>query len=113
MKKYFIILFALISIQSLANVVNSVEQARNLVNQSIKKYNLMYMPEGCYFTIDTETVETYEFDFYEIHDDKCGGDPMIAHRMFSYLVDKKTGQLYTSARLPHLTDWDMSYNPID
>jgi len=66
------------------------------------------------FYID-ETAEEFEIDVRS-NNEKCGGDPNVEPRLFSYIVNKKTGKLLTDSfeyAEKKGIDWDGSYLPID
>ena len=43
-----------------------------------------------------ETDDEFEIDVHS-DNEKCGGDPSVAPRLFSYQVNKKTGELKTDS----------------
>ena len=48
---------------------------------------------------DFKTVIEENYYYFDIRSDneKCGGDPSVAPRLFSYQVNKKTGELKTDS----------------
>ena len=92
---------------------NSAE-AYQLVKKSIIKHNLANV--NCIMASDGQDENYYYFDIRS-DNEKCGGDPSVAPRLFSYQVNKKTGELKTDSM-----DWAekvgkdplaMEYNRID
>ena len=66
------------------------------------------------FDID-ETAEEFEIDVRS-NNEKCGGEPNVEPRLFSYIVNKKTGKLLTDSfecAEKQGIEWDGEYLPID
>ena len=66
------------------------------------------------FYID-ETEEDFQVDVRS-NNEKCGGDPGVEPRMFSYTVNKKNGKLKTDSfeyAKKKGIDWEGDYLPID
>ena len=111
----FILLLLCASFLSAAPVKSEEEALKN-VKKSIIKHNLGgKLGTKCMkFYID-ETAEDFQVDVRS-DNEKCGGDPRVEPRMFSYTVNKRTGKLATDnfdyANSLGL-EWDGSYNPID
>ena len=40
---------------------------------------------------DDSTARTGKVGVYEVHDEMCGGDPNVSHRLFDLEIDMKTG----------------------
>lgn len=96
MKKLLIGLIMLATGVVSAEPVKSFEHAVNKVIKSIEKNRLSGLPTECLaFYENTETDEFFEIDVREKHNEKCGGDPDFAPRLFSYRVHKKDGSLCT------------------
>ena len=119
-KKIGVLFFSLIC-AGLVNAapVKSENDAVKLVIKSVIKHNFYGMKNEndleCFrFYID-EPDEAFEIDVRS-NNEKCGGDPNIEPRLFSYIVNKKTGKLLTDS-LEYAEkqgiEWDGSYLPID
>ena len=111
----FILLLLCASFLSAAPV-KSEEEALKTVKKSIIKHNLGgKLGTKCMkFYID-ETAEDFKVDVRS-DNEKCGGDPNVEPRLFSYIVNKKTGKLLTDSfeyAEKKGIDWDGSYLPID
>ena len=96
--------------------VKSEEEAVKTVKKSIIKHNLGgKLGTKCMkFYID-ETAEEFEIDVRS-NNEKCGGDHNVEPRLFSYIVNKKTGKLATDSfeyAEKKGIEWDGSYLPID
>ena len=116
-KKIGVLIFSLVC-AGLANAapVRSENEAVRLVQNSIVKHKFGGSEgiECMRFYVD-ETDEEFEIDVRS-NNAKCGRDPNIEPRLFSYTVNKRTGKLATDnfdyANSLGL-EWDGSYNPID
>ena len=111
----FILLLLCASFLSAA-ALKSEEEALKTVKKSIIKHNLGgKLGVKCMkFYID-ETAEEFEIDVRS-NNEKCGGDPNVEPRLFSYIVNKKTGKLLTDSfeyAEKQGIEWDGSYLPID
>ena len=96
--------------------VKSEEEAVKTVKKSIIKHNLggKSGTKCMKFYID-ETEEDFQIDVRS-DNEKCGGDPNVEPRLFSYIVNKKTGKLATDSfeyAEKKGIEWDGSYLPID
>ncbi|MGR3807760.1 hypothetical protein [Pasteurella testudinis] len=100
-----------ISLSIQAKSIISEAQAYKSVEASIYKNKLTGLKPNCIKYAVAEDAQQYQFDFYEVHNKQCGGDPDIERRMFSYLVSKKDGKLQTDAVRDDV-DWDGAYHPI-
>ena len=114
-KKIGVLFFSLIC-AGLVNAapVKSENEAVKLVIKSVIKHNFYGVKNEndlkCFrFYID-ETAEEFEIDVRS-NNMKCGGDPNVEPRLFSYTVNKRTGKLSYANSLG--LEWDGSYNPID
>jgi len=65
-----------------------------LADKLIREHRLL-MPEQveCMILIerDDSTAQNSKVGVYERHDEKCGGDPEISHRLFDLEIDRTTG----------------------
>ena len=64
------------------------------MKKSIIKHNLANV--NCIMASDGQDENYYYFDIRS-DNEKCGGDPSVAPRLFSYQVNKKTGELKTDS----------------
>ena len=98
MKKLLIALLALTANVANAEQVKTFDQAVEKVVKSAKKNNLLHLPIQCVsFYKYEETETTFDIDVREKHNEKCGGDPETAPRLFSYQVNKRNGKLCTDS----------------
>ena len=74
--------------------ISNSEEAYQLVRKSIIKHNLADI--NCITASEGEDENYYYFDIRS-NNEKCGGDPSVAPRLFSYQVNKKTGKLKTDS----------------
>ena len=116
-KKIGVLIFSLVC-AGLANAapVRSENEALRLVQNSIAKHKFggSQGTKCMRFYVD-ETDEEFEIDVRS-NNEKCGGDPNIEPRLFSYIVNKKTGKLLTDSfeyAEKQGIEWDGSYLPID
>ena len=116
-KKIGVLIFSLVC-AGLANAapVRSENEALRLVQNSIAKHKFggSHGTKCMRFYVD-ETDEEFEIDVRS-NNMKCGGDPNVEPRLFSYTVNKRTGKLATD-NISYANslglEWDGSYNPID
>ena len=116
-KKIGVLIFSLVC-AGLANAapVRSENEALRLVQNSIAKHKFggSKGTKCMRFYVD-ETDEEFEIDVRS-NNMKCGGDPNVEPRLFSYTVNKRTGKLATD-NISYANslglEWDGSYNPID
>lgn len=99
------------SIVANATPVTSSDEAYQVVETSVYKNKLTKLTKECIKYSINEDSEAYLVDIYEVHNKKCGGDPSVQHRLFSYSVDKKTGALATDA-MREGVEWDGTLQPI-
>jgi hypothetical protein len=122
MKKFFnkkigvFILSLLCGVLLSAAPVKSEDEAIKVVKKSIIKHNLggKSGTKCMKFYID-ETEEDFQVDVRS-NNEKCGGDPGVEPRMFSYTVNKKNGKLKTDSfeyAKKKGIDWEGDYLPID
>lgn len=119
-KKIGVLFFSLLC-AGLVNAapVKSENEAVRLVIKSLIKHNIYGVKnenvlECLRFYID-ETDEEFGIDVRS-NNEKCGGDPNVEPRLFSYIVNKKTGKLLTDSfeyAEKQGIEWDGSYLPID
>ena len=74
--------------------ISNSEEAYQLVRKSIIKHNLADI--NCITASEGEDENYYYFDIRG-NNEKCGGDPSVAPRLFSYQVNKKVGKLKTDS----------------
>ena len=119
-KKIGVLFFSLIC-AGLVNAapVKSENEAVKLVIKSVIKHNIYGMKNEndfeCFRFYVDETDEEFEIDVRS-NNEKCGGDPNVEPRLFSYIVNKKTGKLATDSfeyAEKQGIEWDGSYLPID
>ena len=75
-------------------LIGNSAEAYQLVKKSIIKHNLANV--NCIMASDGQDENYYYFDIRS-DNEKCGGDPSVAPRLFSYQVNKKTGELKTDS----------------
>jgi hypothetical protein len=79
------------------------------VSTVIKKHRLTTLQEACLeYLVDDSDGATVDVDVHEKHDASCGGDPETSPRLFSFKLDRASGQLTTDAM--DLADGD--FQPI-
>ena len=116
-KKIGVLIFSLVC-AGLANAVpvRNENEAVRLVQNSIAKHKFggSQGTECMRFYVD-ETDEEFEIDVRS-NNAKCGGDPNVEPRLFSYTVNKITGELATD-NFSHAEDqginWEGDFLPID
>ena len=117
---YLFIMFILIC-AGLVNAapVKSQNEAIKLVKKSMIKHNIYSVKNEndfeCLRFYINENVEEFEIDVRS-NNEKCGGDPNVEPRLFSYIVNKKTGKLATDSfeyAEKQGIEWDGEYLPID
>lgn len=80
------------------------------VGAVIRKHQLTTLQSTCLdYVVDDSDGATVAVDVHEKHDAKCGGDPETSPRLFSFKLDRASGQLSTDAL--DLADGD--FQPID
>lgn len=109
--------FALLSCTVIfANPVNTWEQATDLSIKLFNKHHQRFTTlslECVLFYEGKETEQTFSIDIRELHNEKCGGDPQFAPRLFSFEIDKRTGEVLTDAiNFSNSEYYDGSLNPI-
>lgn len=88
---------SLITTTAIAKPVKNIDQAINLVERSIVKNKLTTLKPECLSYSYGGNDIYYEIDVRENHNEICGGDPETSPKLFTYTVNKKTGQLRTNA----------------
>ncbi len=116
-KKIGVLIFSLVCV-GLANAapVRSENEALRLVQNSIIKHKFggSQGTKCMKFYVD-ESDEKFEIDVRS-NNAKCGGDPSVEPRLFSYTVNKRTGKLATdnmSYADDQGIDWEGDFLPID
>lgn len=80
------------------------------VSVVIRKHQLTSLKDECLdYMVDDSDGATVDIDVHEKHDAKCGGDPNTSPRLFSFKLDRVSGQLTTDAL--DLADGD--FQPIN
>lgn len=80
------------------------------VSAMIRKHQLTSLKDECLdYMVDDSDGATIDIDVHEKHDSKCGGDPDTSPRLFSFKLDRTSGQLTTDAL--DLSDGD--FQPIE
>lgn len=96
-----------------ASVVTSPDSDDAVIRQvsaAIHKHQLTALKDACLdYMIDDSDGATVDIDVHEKHDAACGGDPDTSPRLFSFKLDRASGQLTTDAL--DLADGD--FQPID
>ena len=116
-KKIGVLIFSLVC-AGLANAapVRNANEAVKLVQNSIIKHGFGgNQGTKCMKFYFDETDDEFQVD---VHSDnaKCGGDPSVEPRLFSYTVNKITGELATdnfSYAEDQGIDWEGDFLPID
>jgi hypothetical protein len=68
---------------------------------AVSRNKLTTLKPTCYrMIVDKENARYLELTVREIHNDKCGGDPMVEPRMFGLRIDKKSGRIWTDFAPP-------------
>ena len=80
------------------------------VSAAIRKHQLTTLKDACLdYMVDDSDGATVDIDVHEKHDAICGGDPDTSPRLFSFKLDRASGQLTTDAL--DLADGD--FQPIE
>ena len=68
--------------------------AARLVAEAIKSHNLTQLRLDCLsLTVGMDDEKVFPVDVREKHDKACGGDPSLSPRLFSFVVDRKSGAI--------------------
>ena len=69
---------------------------------------------SCVALVTTVAGKRATVDFREVHNAKCGGDPDLEPRLFSMIIDLKTGKASSDDDLPsyHLPYYDGEFRPL-
>lgn len=95
---------------SVAPAADSDDAVIRQVSAAIHKHQLTTLKDACLdYMIDDSDGATVDIDVHEKHDAACGGDPDTSPRLFSFKLDRASGQLTTDAL--DLADGD--FQPID
>lgn len=98
MKRILTVLcLSLITTTAIAKPVKNIDQAIDLVEKSIVKNKLTTLKTECLSFVHGGNDIYYEIDVREKHNEQCGGDPETAPKLFTYMINKKTGRLKTDA----------------
>jgi len=93
-----------------AHAALSDDEVVELVNAAVQKHKLTDVPEQCLsYTVEDNDDEAIDIEVREKHDEKCGGDPAVSPRLFSFKLDRSTRQLRTDA----MDREDGDFQPID
>jgi hypothetical protein len=88
----------------------AADDSFTLADKIIREHNLLAPKQiECMTLIEREdsTAEIAKVGVYERHDEQCGGDPEITHRLFDLEIDTKTGAAQWDNNLP-----DMEMRPV-
>lgn len=67
----------------------------------VSRNKLTTLTPDCYrMYIDVENAKYLELTVREIHNDKCGGEPMVEPRLFGLRINKKSGRIWTDVPPP-------------
>ncbi len=101
LKRFLLVAAMVTSINIFAKEVKSVDGAIDLIKRSIVKNKLTDIKPECLVFMygDDKDKPFYSIDVREKHDDgkKCGGDSKVMPRLFTYKVNKRTGEMLTDA----------------
>ncbi|OAM26785.1 MULTISPECIES: hypothetical protein [Eikenella] len=86
-------LLPLLALPVQADIISSKDQAVKRVSASVARHRLTSLQPECLLFITTETAKGYTVDVHEEHNARCGGDPHTAPRLFSYEIDKASGNM--------------------
>lgn len=103
---------AFLSLFAAAQGIKTAGQAVGKVVKSVEKHKLTTLKTECLMFVDEEAETSYLIDVREKHDEKCGGDPETAPRLFSYEIDKRSGRMKTDAPADG-QEWTGEYRDID
>jgi len=78
------------------------DQAVEKVVKTIKKHKFLKVPGECVRVMTSkETPRCFSFDIREWHSGpNCPGDPDVAPRLFSFVIDRKSSAMKTDAANP-------------
>ena len=116
-KKIGVLIFSLVC-AGLANAapVRNANEAVELVEESIINHGFGgNQGTECMKFYVGETDDEFEIDVHS-DNEKCGGDSGVEPRLFSYTVNKETGELATdnmSYAEDQGVDWEGDFLPID
>ena len=116
-KKIGVLIFSLVC-AGLANAapVRNANEAVELVEESIINHGFGgNQGTECMKFYVGETDDEFEIDVHR-DNEKCGGDSGVEPRLFSYTVNKETGELATdnmSYAEDQGVDWEGDFLPID
>jgi hypothetical protein len=82
-------------------MVPTEEVAVNDVRASVKKHKWTTLGEDCLSFINYPAdAQGYVVDVHELHNARCGGDPDVSPRLFTYQIDRASGHMQTDASDP-------------
>lgn len=76
-------------------LIKNESAALEKVIQSIEKHKLTSLHRECLLFISDDKGDYYEIEVRENHNEKCGGDPQTAPRLFKYEVNKYSAEMQT------------------
>ena len=91
--------------------VKNADAAYKMVVASVKKNKLTTLAADCVAYRVSKEGRNFAIVAYEVHNKKCGGDPNVSHRLFTYKVERDTGRMTTDAPRQGI-EWDGDYHPI-
>ena len=105
-----VLVYSVAQLLLLAGTPASADDAFTLADKIIREHQLLAPKQiECMTLIEREdsTAEIAKVGVYERHDEKCGGDPEITHRLFDLEIDTKTGAAQWDNNFP-----DMEMRPV-
>jgi hypothetical protein len=80
--------------QSIGNEADALSRAREAIVQN----HLTSVADTCLkLEIESTSHTMYVVTVYEVHSDKCGGDPAVQPRLFGLHISRKSGKVWTDA----------------
>lgn len=104
MKKFVVPLTALLALPIWAKPITNWDHATDIAVKTFQKYHdrLTSLSIECVsFYERGESKLAFEVDVHEKHNDKCGGDPETAPRLFTLEINKKNGAVRTDIPPDH------------
>lgn len=94
-------LAAFVAVAAPAMAVDTDNQLVDRVRRAVIRHHLSDRSDCVnYRIIRNVHPRVDEVDVFERHDAKCGGDPGTQPRLFSFIVDRQTGKMATTALDP-------------
>jgi hypothetical protein len=82
------------AVQSIGNEADALSRAREAIVQN----HLTSVADACLkLEIQSTSQTMYVVTVYEVHSDKCGGDPAVQPRLFGLHISRKSGKVWTDA----------------